>query len=61
MRPTLNSRFPGTNVTANQMTSIPIAAGVEGAMKKSCQTFATDQGCPFGRRCQYEHPKDCPG
>eukprot|EP00975_Prorocentrum_lima_P046130 9647448-Prorocentrum_lima.AAC.1 len=44
IRPTLNSRFPVTNVTPNQLTSIPTAAGVEGVMKKSCPRFATDQG-----------------
>eukprot|EP00975_Prorocentrum_lima_P012587 2669955-Prorocentrum_lima.AAC.1 len=47
MRPALNSRFPVTNVTVNQVASIPTAAGVEGAMKKLCPEFATDQGCPF--------------
>eukprot|EP00975_Prorocentrum_lima_P067486 12915219-Prorocentrum_lima.AAC.1 len=61
MQPTLNSRFTATNVTANQMTSIPTAAGVEGVTKKLCPRFVTGQGCPFGRGCQYDHPKDCPG
>eukprot|EP00975_Prorocentrum_lima_P011628 2474801-Prorocentrum_lima.AAC.1 len=49
MRPALNSRFTATNVTANQMTSIATAAGVEGVTQKLCPRFATHQGCPFGR------------
>eukprot|EP00975_Prorocentrum_lima_P042089 8848465-Prorocentrum_lima.AAC.1 len=61
MRPTLTNGFTVTNVAANHITSTPTAAGVEGVTKKSCPRFATYQGCPFGRRCQYEHPKDCPG
>eukprot|EP00975_Prorocentrum_lima_P061242 12839911-Prorocentrum_lima.AAC.1 len=61
MRSTLNNRFIVANVTANQMTSTPATAGVEGVTKRLCPRFATYQGCPFGRRCQYDHPKDCPG
>eukprot|EP00975_Prorocentrum_lima_P050717 10626054-Prorocentrum_lima.AAC.1 len=26
-----------------------------------CTKFATDQGCPLGRKCRYERPRDCPG
>eukprot|EP00975_Prorocentrum_lima_P012678 2686914-Prorocentrum_lima.AAC.1 len=32
------NRFTVTNVAANQMTSTPIAAGVEGITKKTCPT-----------------------
>eukprot|EP00975_Prorocentrum_lima_P019833 4171708-Prorocentrum_lima.AAC.1 len=61
MRPTLTNRFTVTSLAANQMSAIPTAAGVEGVTKKVCQRFASDQGCPLGRKCQYEHPRDCPG
>eukprot|EP00975_Prorocentrum_lima_P047186 9866818-Prorocentrum_lima.AAC.1 len=47
--------------TAKQMAAVPIAAGVEGVTRNQWHRFATYQGCPLGRRCQYEHPKDCPG
>eukprot|EP00975_Prorocentrum_lima_P068570 12921435-Prorocentrum_lima.AAC.1 len=47
MRPTLTNRFTVTNVAANQMTSTPTAAGVEGVSKKLCPRFATDQRCPL--------------
>eukprot|EP00975_Prorocentrum_lima_P021757 4584998-Prorocentrum_lima.AAC.1 len=43
------------------MSAIPIAAGMDRIAKNLCQTFAPDQGCPLGRKCQYGHPKDCPG
>eukprot|EP00975_Prorocentrum_lima_P059225 12417985-Prorocentrum_lima.AAC.1 len=61
MRPTLTNRFTVTSFAANQSMATPTAAGVEGVTRKPCPRFATDQGCSFGRRCQYEHPKDCPG
>eukprot|EP00975_Prorocentrum_lima_P061933 12882711-Prorocentrum_lima.AAC.1 len=59
MRPTLANKFTVRSVAATQLTATPIAAGVEGVTRKSCLRFATHQG--LGRRCQYEHPKDCPG
>eukprot|EP00975_Prorocentrum_lima_P028569 6003307-Prorocentrum_lima.AAC.1 len=43
------------------MSAIPTAAGVEGVTRKLRQRFATDQGCPLGRKGQHEHPRDCPG
>eukprot|EP00975_Prorocentrum_lima_P067608 12915851-Prorocentrum_lima.AAC.1 len=61
MRPTQTNKFTVTSLAANQLTATPIAAGVEGATRKSCFRFATYQGCPLGRRYQYEHHKDCPG
>eukprot|EP00975_Prorocentrum_lima_P019875 4181789-Prorocentrum_lima.AAC.1 len=60
MRPTLPNRFTTTNRAATPMHAIPTAAGVEGITRKLCQRFATDQGCPSGRKCQYEHPRDYP-
>eukprot|EP00975_Prorocentrum_lima_P062707 12887019-Prorocentrum_lima.AAC.1 len=61
MRPTLTNRFTVTNLAASPMSAIPAAAGMERMAKHVCQRFATKQGCPLGRKCQYEHPKDCPG
>eukprot|EP00975_Prorocentrum_lima_P065473 12903677-Prorocentrum_lima.AAC.1 len=43
------------------MTPISTVASVEEVTKNICPIFAPDQGCPGGRRCQYEHSKDCPG
>eukprot|EP00975_Prorocentrum_lima_P012937 2745812-Prorocentrum_lima.AAC.1 len=43
------------------MSAIPTAERMERVAKNLCQRFATDQGCPLGRKCQYEHPKNCPG
>eukprot|EP00975_Prorocentrum_lima_P007237 1553877-Prorocentrum_lima.AAC.1 len=34
---------------------------MEGTTRKLCERFATDQGCPLGRKCRYEHPRECPG
>eukprot|EP00975_Prorocentrum_lima_P064889 12900210-Prorocentrum_lima.AAC.1 len=51
------------HVTSNFTSSstIPTAAGMEGITKKPYSIFTTEQGCPYGRKCQYEHPEDCPG
>eukprot|EP00975_Prorocentrum_lima_P061709 12881442-Prorocentrum_lima.AAC.1 len=57
MRPTVTNKVIVTNLAANQLLATPTAAGVEEVTRKSCQS----QGCPLGRRCQYDHPKDCPG
>eukprot|EP00975_Prorocentrum_lima_P006715 1444198-Prorocentrum_lima.AAC.1 len=40
----------------------PSAAGaVTGPIPKGkgiCKIFSTDEGCPLGRTCPYEHPQD---
>eukprot|EP00975_Prorocentrum_lima_P057040 11967507-Prorocentrum_lima.AAC.1 len=61
MRPTLTNRFTVTNLTASPISATPTAAGMERIARNLPQRFATDQGCPLGRKCQYEHTKDCPG
>eukprot|EP00975_Prorocentrum_lima_P003740 815740-Prorocentrum_lima.AAC.1 len=61
MRPTLTNRFTVTNLAAHPMSANPTAAGVEGVTRKVRHRFMSNQGCPLGRRCQYEHPRDCQG
>eukprot|EP00975_Prorocentrum_lima_P059462 12467034-Prorocentrum_lima.AAC.1 len=53
--PTLTNRATPNVASAS---STPTAAGMEGITKKTCTKFYTDQGCPFGRKCQYEHPRE---
>eukprot|EP00975_Prorocentrum_lima_P036690 7718712-Prorocentrum_lima.AAC.1 len=60
MIPTFTNKYT-TSLAATSTSAIPIAAGMEGVTKKLCPKFATDQGCPFGRMCQYEHPRQYPG
>eukprot|EP00975_Prorocentrum_lima_P054382 11406407-Prorocentrum_lima.AAC.1 len=51
MHPNLTNKFTVTNLAAHPTSAIPIAAGMEIIAKNLCQRFATDQGCPFGRKC----------
>eukprot|EP00975_Prorocentrum_lima_P065677 12904773-Prorocentrum_lima.AAC.1 len=50
MRPTLTNRFTVTSLATNQSIATPTAAGIEGVTPKSSPRFATDQGCPFGKK-----------
>eukprot|EP00975_Prorocentrum_lima_P049706 10403720-Prorocentrum_lima.AAC.1 len=56
--------FPAltNNVTTDFASSstIPTVVGMEGITKKPCTRFMTEQGCPYGRKCQYEHPPRLP-
>eukprot|EP00975_Prorocentrum_lima_P049899 10442043-Prorocentrum_lima.AAC.1 len=55
MLPTLTN-WMTPNLAASSSSIIPSAAGMEGYTRKLRVQFATDQGCPLGRKCQYEHP-----
>eukprot|EP00975_Prorocentrum_lima_P062515 12886031-Prorocentrum_lima.AAC.1 len=44
MRLTLTNRLTVTSLATNQSMATAIAAGVEGVTRKSCPSFATDQG-----------------
>eukprot|EP00975_Prorocentrum_lima_P026020 5472782-Prorocentrum_lima.AAC.1 len=37
-------------------STIPTAAGMDGITQKPCTSFMTEQGCHYGRKCQYNHP-----
>eukprot|EP00975_Prorocentrum_lima_P046980 9820255-Prorocentrum_lima.AAC.1 len=60
MIPTLTNKL-ASDCAAAPMSAIPTAAGMERVTRELCPRLATDQGCPFGRRCQYAHPRECPG